>query len=266
VPQRYSFVRRYADEEPDNGFDHDQRLLTFLALSRLVQPTSVGLELSAQVWGQLDAAELIEHVLPGPVTGPASEAWVADVDARDWLTEADAAALRELFAVYRRGPLPDRVARALWFHEFAARTFDGAVRWTLVATGLEALTNTDKVGVFRQFVRRCESIATECGVPWDRRQIERAYDLRSKVSHGAVSGLTRAWRSLPRAISRRSVAVETRARCAACSSVIQSVVKCADVPAVVIMQAVWGPWPRKSWTQTRVVVSNRRRCGYRVLK
>src|SRR4051794_1344664 len=81
--QRYSFVRAFPAGDPDD-FDEDQRLQTAIALSRLIRPTSVGLEESAQVWGPMNEARSLV-IRPGPITGPASEAYVADRARPDWL-------------------------------------------------------------------------------------------------------------------------------------------------------------------------------------
>jgi hypothetical protein len=135
VAQRYTFVRSFPVGVDPDRFDHDERLHITLALSRLVRPTSVGLEESAQVWGQLTDADALT-VVPGPITGPASEAYVADRSRADWLTPADAAELRTLMDAYFAAGIPDRVRRGLWHHEFAARALDMAARWTSVVTGL----------------------------------------------------------------------------------------------------------------------------------
>jgi hypothetical protein len=137
------------------------------------------LEESAQVWGSLtDAASL--RIRPGPITGPASEAYVADRSRADWLTPADAELLRTLLDRYYAAEVAERVRRGLWHHEFAARALDIAARWTSVVTGLEALFNTDPEFVTRQFRERCAAAAAELGITLTPQDAGRAYAQRSR--------------------------------------------------------------------------------------
>jgi hypothetical protein len=184
--QRYSFVRSFPAGTDPKDFDEDQRLQTAIALSRLIRPTSVGLEESAQVWGPLNDARPL-NIRPGPITGPASEAYVADRSRADWLTPADGLALRELLDAFLVRSASDRVLRGLWHHENAARALDMAARWTSVVTGLEALFNTDAEWITRQFKRRCASVASELGVGLTLKQADAAYRLRSRLAHGAAT-------------------------------------------------------------------------------
>jgi hypothetical protein len=186
--QRYSFVRAFSPGVDPTDFDEDQRLQIALALSRLIRPTSIGLEESAQVWGPLNDASALT-IRPGPITGPASEAYVADLARADWLTPADGIALRSLLDVFLVRGAPDRVRRGLWHYENAARSFDMAARWSSVVTGLEALFNTDHEWVTRQFKGRCTAVAEEFGVALSAKQADTAYRLRSRLSHGAITGV-----------------------------------------------------------------------------
>jgi hypothetical protein len=179
----------YADQASAHAdFDPDQRLQAALALSRLVCPTDVGLAQSAQIWGDLTHAESID-VRPGPVTGPASEAYRADPKQRNWLTAAEVEELARLLTAYFAGQLGERLTRALFFHEFAACTLDAAVRWTLIATGLEALVNVGEERVSKQFRIRSVAIASAGGVPFSEGDARLAYIRRSQVSHGKVTVL-----------------------------------------------------------------------------
>jgi hypothetical protein len=113
IAQRYSFVRSFPEGADPQDFDEDERLQIALALSRLVHPTSIGLEESAQVWGPLVSPPRL-RVRPGPITGPASAAYVVDTTRPDWLTPADASELRVLLHSYFDGPqLPVRVRNGL---------------------------------------------------------------------------------------------------------------------------------------------------------
>jgi hypothetical protein len=184
--QRYSFVRFFPAGTDPTDFDEDQRLQTAIALSRLIRPTSVGLEESAQVWGPINDVRPL-NIRPGPITGPASEAYVADRSRADWLTPADGLALRELLDAFLVRGAPDRVLRGLWHHENAARALDMAARWTSVVTGLEALFNTDPEWITRQFKRRCAAVASELGAALTLKQADTAYRLRSRLAHGVVT-------------------------------------------------------------------------------
>jgi hypothetical protein len=186
VPHRYAFVRTFMPGTPVNGFDEDERLQVAIGLSRLIRPTSVGLEESAQVMNSLTDPERMV-VTPGPITGPASEAYVADRSRADWLTVADATLLRTLIDRYHTVDVPGRVRRALWHHEFAARALDMAARWTSVVTGLEALFNTDSEFVSRQLRTRCAAVAAELEIRLTIQDAGRAYSLRSSLSHGSVT-------------------------------------------------------------------------------
>jgi hypothetical protein len=97
----------------------------------------------------------------------------------------DARALATLLAVYwpLKDTLPGPLRRALWTHEYAARTHDFNIRLVLVVTALEALVHTQRFQSTAQF--RCVArLATELGVSLSVAQSDEAYDLRSHVAHG----------------------------------------------------------------------------------
>jgi hypothetical protein len=187
VPETYTFVRERESE--DGTWDQDGTLRLVIALSRLIHPTSLGLEQSAVLTGRITDDPARITVIPGPVSGPAAAAYITDADRRNWLTERDAAQLRELLLSYQARPLPARVRRALWFHEFAACTLDGAVRWALFVTGIEALINVAFDKIAKQFTVRSVGLAVECGVPFSKRQATRTYSMRSRVDHGSATSL-----------------------------------------------------------------------------
>jgi len=187
VPETYTFVR---ERESDDGvWDADGRLRLAIALSRLIHPTSVGLEQSAVLTGRITDDPARITVIPGPVSGPAAAAYITDADQRNWLTEEDATQLRELLVAYDARQLPPRVRRALWFHEFAACTLDGAVRWALFVTGIESLINVAFDKIAKQFTVRSVGLANECKVPFSKRQATRTYSMRSRVDHGSATSL-----------------------------------------------------------------------------
>jgi hypothetical protein len=110
----------------------------------------------------------------------------------DWLDEDDIAALRDLWSRADLSSLPDRLKRALWYHEYAARTNHIAVRWVLLTIGVEALINTRQDDVTRQFIVRFSALARKfCGIDISHTRAEKIYDLRSKIAHGeGLPGLT----------------------------------------------------------------------------
>lgn len=81
------------------------------------------------------------------------------------------------------------MGRALWLHEYASCTLDGAVRWALFVTGIEALVNVAFDKIAKQFTVRSTAIAAECGLQFSKRQATRTYSMRSRVNHGAATSL-----------------------------------------------------------------------------
>ncbi len=186
--QLYAFVREPAPTEPSGIWDSDLRLQTCIALSRLIHPTSIGFEYAARITYNTDGS--VREIIPGPVKGFGAEAYVANKANRSWLTLND---LNELKALLRHMPLsnlPQRVQRALWNHEYAARTFHASVRWTLICTALESLTHTDRQHSTRQFKKRVAGLANDLDINgFSESDADTAYDLRSRISHG--DGITK---------------------------------------------------------------------------
>lgn len=181
--QLYAFVRETAGEDRDWKWDHDARLQTCIALSRIVHPTSVSFRYAVRL--MLAADGTVETIVPGPVRGQGAEAYVSPGPCRNWLIDADLEGLKELLAQYAAALLPERVRRALWYHEFAARTYYADVRWTLVTTAIEALVHTDRNSSTRQFIKRASRLAGDLGVTaFAEQDAGDAYDLRSALAHG----------------------------------------------------------------------------------
>jgi hypothetical protein len=183
----YTLIRERVSEVED--WDPDGRLQLVVGLSRLVHPTSIALEQSATLFGRITDPPNSLAIRPGPVSGPAATAYVTDTATRNWLTEDDATQLRGMLAAYDAAPLPPRLGRALWFHEFASRTMDAAVRWALFVTGLESLVNVRTDRAVKQFVTRTTAFAADLEMSFTKKDATRAYANRSKVSHGAVTSL-----------------------------------------------------------------------------
>lgn len=187
-PQLYSFVRtaNQSGNLWDWKPDHDQRLEMCVALSRLVHPTSFPLEYHVKV--SLEENGKLKELLP--LVGVYRGAWIAERE-RDWLTLDDCTDLQKLVA---RLPLklPPRLSRALWYNEYAARTYFADVRWTMIATALEALVHTDRRGSTAQFVKRTEKLGSAMNLKkFTATSAARFYDLRSSLAHGQGIGSLR---------------------------------------------------------------------------
>lgn len=180
--QLYSFVRERAPDNPLYTWDRDLRLQTCIALSRLVHPTPVSFEYAARITYNSDNS--IREIIPGPVRGLGSEAYVANEDRRTWLIASDLEELKKLLDKMGTAQLPPRVNRALWHHEFAARIQEISVRWTLICTALEALVHTDRQGSTKQFTKRVSKLAGELQVQFSEDEALEAYDFRSRIVHG----------------------------------------------------------------------------------
>ncbi len=180
--QHYAFVRDVANKEDIPDWDSDMRLQVCVALSRLVRPTSISLRYAARV--QYTSSREVKAVFPSYITGHAADAYI-DENSRDWLDNDDARELKQLLDGQPLRTLPERVKRAFWYHEFAARTEPVDVRWTLVSTALEALVHTDREQSTKQFNIRVSKLAAEVGIPTFGQSVASdAYDKRSSLAHG----------------------------------------------------------------------------------
>lgn len=189
--QLYAFVRERAPVEPPYQWDSDSRLQMCVALSRLVHPTSISFRYSARIIYSDNAK--VEEIVPGGVVGYGADAYVPTEGHRDWLVAGDFDALKLLVRHLPLSHLPPRVWRALWYHEYAARTRDIGIRWTFIATALEALVHTDRPNSTRQFVGRVSRLALDLGsCEFSEDDAAAAYDCRSSLSHGqGLSDLTK---------------------------------------------------------------------------
>lgn len=112
--QMYSIVRCVSD---DQEWDSDDILQTVITLSRIIHPTTISYKYSAIV--TRDSQENIIRVVPGPVSGPGAEAFIAD-NTRNWLTESEVNELKKLFADYQRNSLLRPVITCLWYYEYCS--------------------------------------------------------------------------------------------------------------------------------------------------
>ena len=184
----YTFVR----QDPPAGStlcDPDGRLQECIAISRLIRPTSIGFKYAAQLRHTPDGE--LKSIIPGPVDGFGAYAWIVQTD-RDWLDQTDVTALGEFWRQVDLSSLPARLWRALWYHEYATRTELVEIRCVLVVTGIEALINTGKNQVSKQFQVRFPKLAKRfANLQVSSQDANQAYALRSEIAHGTkLGGLT----------------------------------------------------------------------------
>ncbi|MBI2072373.1 MAG: hypothetical protein HYT81_04935 [Gemmatimonadetes bacterium] len=185
--QLYAYVREPAPAEPLYVWDSDSRLLTSVALSRLVHPTLISFHYAARILYDSDGT--VSRIIPGEVRGAAAEAWVAIEGHRDWLNPTEREELKQLVARLPLSHLPPRVWRAFWYHEYSARTRYVDVKWTLISTALEALVHTERSRSTAQFTVRVPAVAGELtGCNFSKADAEIAYEFRSRLSHGQGLG------------------------------------------------------------------------------
>ena len=189
--QLYSFIRDNPPRTNDNDlqWDSDQCLQLCLALSRIIHPTSVSFEYAARIITNQDGS--LSKIIPGPASGPGAHAFVVDTDF-NYLTESDAADLKDLLEAFKNKPLKDPITRAMWYLEYAFRSYEIDLRWTLIATGIEVLIHTDRYKSTRQFVERVQKLSIDVGAGTiNKAEAEDMYELRSSLSHGqGLGGIT----------------------------------------------------------------------------
>jgi len=180
----YAYVRERHPESNMIGWDEDHRLSRLVAISRLVHPTCVGLRYAARVSQNNDSLRIV----PAEIHGLSPDTFLSPHHKRDWLSQAEAKFAVELDA--KTEPLtqpafPRRVSRALWYYDYSQKTYYADLRWTLIATALEALIHTGRSGSTKHFTKRVPALATDVGAPsLTSDECEDAYDFRSRLSHG----------------------------------------------------------------------------------
>lgn len=183
----YALVRKLDACSWPRAWDHDEKLRSALAFSRLIHPTSISFQYAATVRTG-SQGELLD-VEPGPVSGPGSRAWVAE-PSRDYLLPQDIAAIGALLAASSREVLPSRIRTAFWYHEYAAWHYEASVRWMLISTGLESLVHVHRekppYATTRQFTERVPLLAGEVGRRIGKDHAVNMYELRSLLSHGGL--------------------------------------------------------------------------------
>jgi hypothetical protein len=181
--QMYSFVRDVdvADLDPRWTWNTNSAITDAVAMSRLVLDNGYSTEYAARIF---DHANGEQQIMPA---FSSAQATYRVRRTRDWLSDAEADKLRTLLSRYWevRDELPDRVALALWQAEYAV-----SVRWLdviapVLVVAFEALVNTSKDLVTRQFVERVPAVTEEVGAPLTATLCEKMYDARSRWVHGS---------------------------------------------------------------------------------
>jgi hypothetical protein len=183
----YAFVRNVAEPADIYRWDTDQRLQTTIALSRLIRPTSISFRNAGRI--QYNDDGTAKHAFPAWLQGIDPDAWLPpEENYRDWLIKEELEELKLLSEQMSRAKLAVRISRALWYHEYAARTYYGEVRWVLVCTALESLLNTHVYNSGAQFRIRVPQLAGEIGVAMSDDHAKKAWGMRSHLSHGGATG------------------------------------------------------------------------------
>jgi hypothetical protein len=186
--QCYCYVRELPDtaELRHQCWDQDHRLSNCVGLSRLIHPTTVGFRYAARI--RIDNAPESVKIVPAEMRGISIDGFVSPNRKRSWMTKRDAEELAELVA--KAEPLtnpsfPPRISRAFWYFDYAQRTYYSDLRWTMVATALEALVHTGKYSSTQHFTKRIPALAREVGAnPLTTSEAGLAWDFRCRLSHG----------------------------------------------------------------------------------
>jgi hypothetical protein len=183
--QRYAFVRRRAPG-PLYDWDPDSLIQHAIAMSRLIRDNNHDTHYSVRVVEGFSGPEGGRQIAPGATF----ESWYTPDGQRKWLSQDEAHALADLLAERLAiDTFSTRVGNALWLAEYGTRTayLVPACIWT-VAT-LEALLNTDRYGLRRQFNERCQALASELALDDVTDDVaNRFYSARSESVHGSLDG------------------------------------------------------------------------------
>jgi hypothetical protein len=192
-PCHYAFFRTNPPNKGKrHGFDPDLRLRTAIQLSRIVRPTTTAYAYAARI---IRGRGMRREIVAPRVGGPGYSAYVLD-ESRNCLWDENVTELRAIIEAFRPRRLPRRVRRALWHHEFTAWTHLVDLRLPQCVNGLEAFVHTDErskgkkgMGSTRQFISRMTMLKQFVpGLTWTERDLEDAYDHRSRLVHGLGGG------------------------------------------------------------------------------
>ena len=162
-----------------------------LAMSRLVLDNDYSTEYAARIF---DHANGEQQVMPARVPQPG--AWRVR-QTPDWLTDAEAGEFRHLLSEFWavKDALPERVDHALWLAEYMVSVHWLDVIAPLLVVAFEAMVNTSRDLVRRQFLERVPAVTEAVGAPLSPALSEWMYGTRSRWVHGRRVSLYRPPRS-----------------------------------------------------------------------
>jgi histidyl-tRNA synthetase len=180
--QLYAFGRDWKETE-DLNWDKDNRLYTCIALSRIVQPTTISLAYAARL---RSLENEIKDIIPPDFKGHASAAYLPKERSRDWLTIEDLEDLRKLYSLLDWKLLPPRIQRTIFMHEEAAGDQWMDLRWSKLCTALDTLVHIkDDYETFeRQFIHRGNKLAEILNVAAEPRDFEQILRIRFGLNVG----------------------------------------------------------------------------------
>lgn len=207
----YMFVRRHSDDDERLEWDPDQRIFRAVAISRLVHSNSVWPHYAAKVLTDGDDMRIEPKIVR-------RQNYAEDPDARPWLSQGEAEALRLLLERDRTIHIPEhgRLWHARWFLEYASQTHYVEVRLLHVIAGLEALMNTDSRRATKIFVKRLPRLSKIVGLPISGTKADKTYQDRSRVVHGS-----------PVVLGTASRKEQSQARLVAAEAVLRAAVRLA---------------------------------------
>ncbi len=190
--QLYSFWREIPEAEWNSqgmfNWDTTHAIAEAVVISRLVLDNGHSYEFAGRVFDRDDG-----HRRIAPLNGYDGRTAYRARKSRFWFTEPEANELRTLLDQYRaaKANLPARVERALGQAERSAQSRFITDAVAHIATGLEALLNTnEEEEITKQFVKRSKQLADELGIDGTSNTYwSWIYKKRSEVVHGAESKL-----------------------------------------------------------------------------
>jgi len=170
--------------DPDElyNWDHEGRLYPCVQLSRLVRDNAVGTEYAIRLLRRRDGSEQLV-----PFAGYESHvAYRLHPEERGWLDTDEAAELAHLLDCYwNRGPLPDRVGRALRRVDLVTRERYLEDALPVAVGAAEALLKIGRNSLKTQFASRVSKLAAELDLGLDVESCREIYEDRSALVHGA---------------------------------------------------------------------------------
>ena len=165
-----------------DGYAYLSKVITY---SQLVHPTSIGFGNTAVLIFGPDGE--FEQARPGPCRGFTEQAFTVP-NTRNWLSQSECEAVKDLFENADMDKLPDRVTRAHWSIQHAAYQYFFEVRTLLVTSGLDALVHVrtpgNRLSTGAQFTNRTVQLAIDLGVSFTMDDAKAVWEHRSDIAHG----------------------------------------------------------------------------------